>query len=1200
MRTRLYLLVLLCLSPALAYGQGALGSISGQIVDPTSAVIPNAAIKVTQISTNTVHNILSNEQGLFLVPSLVASQYTMTISVPGFKDKTFEKVDLNAAQTLALGKIVLELGAGPSTVVDVSAEAVTIATTNAVRDSTIQARQVDQLPLQGRNWTTLLKIIPGSTPATTQGINGREASYDGMGDFRVNGKSGATTQMNLDGGSNVDHGNDTKTTVTPALESIQEVAVISNNFQAEYGNKSGVIVNVITKSGTNKWHATLYEYLRNEALNANSSDNNFQHIDRPRYRFHYLGGNLGGPILKDRLFFFYNFENPRQDQPNVTTMSRVPTALERVGDFSQTLQANGNKPVIYMPGTQAAGAPVAILNNVIPSNLLSPIGMKLAALYPLPNFPNNLTYNYANVSPTKNQRWLNVAKVDWNIAAGTRAYGRYSYDYLTLRNATAMPWNTSGWDRPDKALTLNLSHSITSHLFTEVLYNWQKDDVKSFLFMPDPDLIDRNKVGLSDLPLVFKTTAAGNNLLPGLSGTGFYDYNFDRQPWEAIAPEWQVSNNWTWINGTHVFKGGWQIIHNAKDERNNDTTKGSFDFSVSTSSPFDTGYNQANLLTGAVSRFQQVDNESHRYSVYQDVHIFIQDTWKIKPSVTLDYGLRLYHIPSEYNTDPAKTLDAVFLPNLWDPAKAPRFYIPDPTNTKRLIDPKYPNAPLPTNQFTALLYSIVPGTGDVFNGVYAFGTPQVGNSGIPNAKFILFAPRAGIAWQFLPKTVLRLGFGWSYGRPSIGTSIGTFQNGLANSVDYRDTSMAYLTTNAVSRISPKSFGAVDPTNRSVATIYDYSISFQRELPSGLLLDLAYIGNSQQHQYMTFNLNAVLPGTTWQTQNIASQVVGNNFAGTVSASNPGALLGTRITADQMNLLRPYPGLGTLNLFAPVGNNRYNSFQASVIKRYPTKGLAFQAAYTLGRLISGVESAGLWNANWKDYVGYTANGDRLQNVNFNYTYDVPNLAKKLGWDNGVARQLFQDWSLTHMIGLLSGAASTPSFSLQYANGTQSVANLNSIFTGSPDLAPRLQVTGNPNSGPQKQTQWFDLNAYTLPGISTDATGVRNTMFAPGIFSNDITISKKFPVREQMGFELRASIFNVFNNNRHQDLNTAYVFKMATAQSTSGATIYNTPDALAGRATGTAEAIYNQYRTGVGHYNMNSVLDPRRIEIALKFKF
>jgi hypothetical protein len=1199
MRIRLCILLLLCSLPALAHGQAGLGSISGQIFDQSSAVVPNAAIKVTQLSTNTVYNAVSNEQGLFMVPSLLASQYTLTISVPGFKEKTLAKIDLNSAQNLALGKIVLELGGGPTTVVDVTAEAVTIATENAVRDSTIQARQVEEMPLQGRNWVTLLKTIPGSTPTSSQGIVGREAGYDGMADFRVNGKSGNTTQMNLDGGSNVDHGTDGKTTVSPALESIQEVSVITNNFQAEYGVKSGVIVNVVTKSGTNKWHGTLYEYLRNEALNANESSNNFQHIERPRYRYNYFGGNLGGPIFKDRLFFFFNHESLKQDSPNVTTLSRVPTALERIGDFSQTLKADGTKPVIYYPGTQAAGAPVPIPNNIIPTSMVSDIGKALAALYPLPNFPNNLTYNYANVNPYKDRRWLNVGRIDWNIAPGTRAYGRFTYDYQTRRTNSAMPWNSGGWDRPDKSLTLNLSHSWTARLFTEVLFNWQKDDVNSGLFMPDPSLIDRNNVGLGNLPLVYHPDAAGSELLPQVVNTGFYDYNFNRMPWRAIAPEWQLSNNWTWMRGAHIFKSGFQIIHNSKDERDQDLTKGYYNFGVSTSSPFDTGYNQANLLVGAVSQFQQIDNEGHKYSKYQDIHFFIQDTWRIKSTVTLDYGLRLYHIPSEYNTKPEVTKDGVFAHSLWDPAKAPRFYIPDPTNPKRLIDPAHPESPLPANQFTALLYSVVPGSGDLNNGVYPLGSAQVGNSAIPNPNYILFAPRGGVAWQFLPKTVLRVGFGWSYMRPGINNAIRNYENAMANSVDYRDTSMSALTSSNVSRLSPKNFGAVDINSNNVATVYDYSISFQRELPAGLLLDLAYIGNNQQHQYLNFNLNAVLPGTTWQDKYIDSRLAGNNFAGSVTASNPGALPGTR-NVDS-NLMRPYAGAGTLTLLAPVGNNHYNSFQASLLKRYPTYGLSFQAVYTLGRLISGSESMGLWYANWKDYVGNTADGDRLHNMTLNYTYDVPNLAKKLNWNNGVAKQVFENWSLTQMVSFISGYAASPSFTLQYANNVQSVANLNSIFTGSPDLAPRLQVSADPNTGPQSQSQWFDLGAYAVPNISTDASGALTQLFSPGTWSNDITISKKFPIHEAMGFELRASIFNIFNSNRHQDANTAYIYKMKGAQLSSGYSIFNTPDNLAARSTSTdPEAVYNQYRTGVGHFNMTSVLDPRRIEIAIKFRF
>jgi hypothetical protein len=235
----------------IAFGQAGLGSISGTVVDTADAVVPNAKIKVVQISTNSERLSQSNELGIFNLPSLVASEYNITITAPGFKDKVLSNVTLNAFQTMTLGRIMLEIGSGPSTVVTITAEQQMMVTENAVRAETIQSKQVTEMPLQGRNWSTLLKIIPGSSPRNTNAMNGREAGYDGYGDFRINGKASNQTQVNLDGGSNVDHGSDTKTTVTPSLEAIQEVSVLTNNFQAEYGIRAGVVVNIVTKSGTN-------------------------------------------------------------------------------------------------------------------------------------------------------------------------------------------------------------------------------------------------------------------------------------------------------------------------------------------------------------------------------------------------------------------------------------------------------------------------------------------------------------------------------------------------------------------------------------------------------------------------------------------------------------------------------------------------------------------------------------------------------------------------------------------------------------------------------------------------------------------------------------------------------------------------------------------------------------------------------------
>jgi len=462
-----------------AYAQSGLGSITGTVTDSSEARLPGATVRLVQLSTNTERVTLTNEAGLFNIPSLVASDYSLTVELPGFRQKKLANLTLNAFQNLALGMIVLEVEGAPGTTIDITTEAPLIQTENGIRATSIQSTQVTEMPAQGRNWTTLLKIIPGATAVSSQGIVGRELDSTGYNDFRVNGKDGRQTQMNLDGGSNVDHGSDTKTTVTPSLESIQEVSVLTNNFQAEYGIRAGVVVNVVTKSGSNNWHATAWDYLRNEILNANSADSNFFGVPRPKYRYNYFGGNLGGPIKRDKLFFFFNQEQTKVFNPLTVEQARVPTALERVGDFSQTFNPDGTRPAIYMPGTQAAGSPVPVPGMKIPANLLSPLGLAIANTYPEPNYAGNNGINYLNTLPNNDRRWLNVGRVDWNLDDRTRAYVRYSQDVQRLRNRApgsvgSLPFNLTGWNRTDVALTANVTRIFSPTLVNETMVNYQK------------------------------------------------------------------------------------------------------------------------------------------------------------------------------------------------------------------------------------------------------------------------------------------------------------------------------------------------------------------------------------------------------------------------------------------------------------------------------------------------------------------------------------------------------------------------------------------------------------------------------------------------------------------------------------------------------------------------------------------------------
>jgi hypothetical protein len=1192
-----------------AYAQAGLGTIQGNVTDTSGASIPNASVTLRQTTTNTERTTVSNDTGLFTFPSMVASQYTLNVSAPGFKAKTIENINLNAFQVLTIGAVALEIGDGPATTITVTSEQ-QIVKDNAVRYESIQSKQVTDMPLQGRNWSTLLKIIPGSSPRNQQGIVGREASYDGYADFRINGKNANQTQVNLDGGSIVDHGNDAKTTVAPSLESIQEVAVLTNNFQAEYGLRSGAVINVVTKSGSNQFHGTGWNYMRNEALNANTWSNNYFGLPRQRYRFNYFGANLGGPIKKDKLFFFYNYENLKQDTPTIQRQVRVPTELERQGDFSQTVNADGTRPTIFMPGTQAGGNPVRLENNIIPQNLRNPLGMAVLNLYPLPNLRNETNNNYLLQYARLNPRQTNVGKVDWNIDDKTRAYVRYSQDMGTIQDNIG--WTASGdvpfavtkLHRPDRALAVNLTRTFSPTLVSESLFSWSFDHPHSGLGDSlDPDKIDRTKVGLGALPSFFQTE--NGNILPQIDPGGVYPgFNFNRFPVFARANEWQYSSTWTWTRGAHIMKFGGMYIRNTKAEIDGSQEKGVFNFGVNTASDFDTGYSPANMVTGALNQFRQVSNIMQKNSLYQDVHFFAQDTWKITPRLTLDFGLRASHMPTEFNRYPDQTLDAVFLPSRWDPAKAPRLYVPDPNNRNLIIDPAFPNNPLPANVANALRFSIVPGSGDPLNGVVPLGGAN-GNSGLRNPPYLMFAPRGGFAWSFTPKTVLRGGFGWAYNRVSIGQAVNNFENGLAEIVDIRQTSLSALAssgTSGLSRISPRSFGVRDESSNKLPTVYDFSLSVQRELPWAMVFDLAYIGNLQRHQNVQFNINNVIPGTGYDARYVDPRVAGSNFAGPVSATNPGPLAGSNLLDN--NLMRPFPGFENLNLTANVANAVYNSMQTSLSKRYG-QGLTFQVVHTYGYLRTQVENVGHFFLNWKDYTGFVADQDRRHVLGVNYTYDVPSISRALHFSNPVSRGILDNWKIAHLMNFYSGRYASPGMNIQEANTTNNMSNLNAIFTGSPNYGPRIGTIGNPNNGGTDIGHMFDPTMFAVPGIGL-GQGSRNFLRYPATHSNDINISKQFPLwKEDKNLELRVSMFNPFNVVRRDNVNSTATFKANGRNFSDGFRLFNTPEQqvanlLERRPNATPLEQYNQDRTGFGHVDLTNTLPMRIIEVGLRLRF
>jgi hypothetical protein len=495
----------ICLSASAAFGQAGLGSITGEVVDQSGAKAPNAAVKLVEVETHTNLTTTTNEAGIFNFPSVQVGHYTLTVTAPGFKEKQLANLTVSAYQQLTVGQITLEVGQGAVQTVTVSAEQ-ELVKDSAVRTDAIQSRQVEDIPTAGRNWTTLLKVIPGANAVTsTNGsiaFNGREYTATGYADFRINGKNPQQTQVNLDGGSIVDQGSDAKTTVAPGMESIEEVSVLANNYQAQYGYRSGAVVNIVTKSGTNTFHGTVFDNLRNEDLNANSWSNNYLGLARRQYRFNYVGGNLGGPVKKNKLFFFYNYENFIQSTPAPVALSLTPTDLERKGDFSQTLTSSGAHVTIYQPGSQFSGTPTPFPGNVIPASMINPLGAAILKLFPEPNLANNYPVNnFALQYQTKQPRWDHTAKVDWNLANNTHLYVRFTDDGGTQVDRSL--GGTSG----------NLvAATFKPTLVMEGLVAWSFDRVD--WLVNDPNALTKQANGLEGLPLAFKPT---NDILPAMN-----------------------------------------------------------------------------------------------------------------------------------------------------------------------------------------------------------------------------------------------------------------------------------------------------------------------------------------------------------------------------------------------------------------------------------------------------------------------------------------------------------------------------------------------------------------------------------------------------------------------------------------------------------------------------------------------------------
>jgi Carboxypeptidase regulatory-like domain/TonB-dependent Receptor Plug Domain len=1199
---------LVALSASIAVAQGS-GSITGLVKDTSGGTLPGATVTVVNVATEVPQTALTDVQGQFQFPQLPPGPYRIVVELQGFKRVEKRDVVLSTATRLNVGDFVLDVGAMTETIT-VAAEAgrLQIQTESAERSDLVTNTQLRDLALNGRNIGDLFKTIPGVIAGGTQTTS---TVANVVGSFNINGTRNNQHEYTVDGVTNLNLGNNTGALVSINPDALEEVKILTSNYQAEFGKAGGGFIALTTRSGTNRYRGGLRYFKRHESLNANSFFNNATDRPKPLYRYDYSGWDFGGPLPiggtreSRRMFFFAAQEYYQQKTPAGAAQSiRVPTALERGGDFSQTRDGNGNAIAVRDPLT---GQPFP--NNTIPSSRFAPGMRALLDIFPQPNAPEGgALYNYTSQLSGDIPRREDIFRFDWQAAATTRLSVRYIHNkdedfrpYGTTTAAFNFPLsNVVRKNGPGTTLSATVTHAFGPSLVNELVYGLGRGGV---FIGPVDDLATRASHGV-DVPLLFGS-ADPDGILPsvafgGVANQTFANTNFNGTPFDQKFIIHNVYESLTKMAGRHSFKGGFFYQHATNRRTSFGPVQANLAFGAT--HPQNTGHPFANALLGLFDTYTQAEAKITSNYVYQNIEGYLQDTWKIRPHLTLDYGLRLSHYQPIYDQENRL---GFFNPDLYDPAQAVRLYRPVCVTVSpcaaRAIDPAISTAPTVANTQPAnYVGTIVPNSGNLTNGIgrAADGYAAGGFTTAP----VLWGPRLGFAWDVRGdrRAVVRGGFGITYDRIDTdrvadaitnppGIQVATLSNGTISS----------LATAGRSDIIPVNADVVGwPEDGKVPTVYSYSIGVQKDIGWDMSVDIAYVGTQSRHNPRQTDLNAVPYGAMFLRENQDP----TRYNGTVPAVEPtlpaahaaAGLPFSGATPLNVNLLRPYAGYGSLRSRLFDSKASFNSLQASVQRRF-SRNLSFGASYTLSQ--AKTDSAGVGDATSPfDLAGYDyalANFDRTHYFVVNYVWNVPAGSRLLG-GGLLARGLLDNWTLSGISWISSGNPAEMGLSISGINVTNRLLGTDSGGQAG-DLQPRFRVQGDPQGAPDE----IALPAIQVPGIGDRGPYDRFYLRNPGFNNHDLSVFKNFPLpggNASRYFQFRLEMFNVFNHTQFSGVNRTTNLTNGAGQT--GAAILNDYTNLAITNNLRPAGATQPLGTFFGEYN--AVRDPRIIQVGVKLYF
>jgi hypothetical protein len=1203
------------------------GTIQGTVVDAGGAAVVGASVTVVSDDVGTTRAATSNAEGFYAFTELSPGRYHVVVKKDGFKTENQSGIELHIGSTVVVG-VKLTVGAVVETLT-VEASAIQVNTTDGTLGVITEGQTVRELPLNGLNFIGLTLLVPGAS--TQDGFNTSAKGLEGGTDISFSGGQRTGNLFTVDGSPINDTGSQRTIFIYPALDSIDEFKIATNSYGPEYGQSGGAQVNIVTKRGTNDLHGSLFYYGRNDALNANGyfNKNTSPELQRPPLRRNDFGFSAGGPIKKNKLFFFTSEEWNRQIEGSLHA-GKTPTAAELAGDFTgapvpgfagnhrSDCYFNPNLPsagIIDFPVVDPAnGQPLTNINSTVEGP--SPAGTAIIRQYPAANVAPTATNpcpgtNYKQVLNTPLYYYQTNARVDYVLDKSTTIFAKYTRDWWDQHTPSlaGAEWGESGlpavdsqWTQPSNLATIRVSRVLGSSSINDFQFSYSGNHINITPGGTQPGLTQQIYASLNPTYGLAGKTAGKNLTSPLFWGPGGYSTLWNIAPFDNREDRYTWTDDYSKVVGTHQVRLGVLIAHNLKDQANNgDFNEAPIFWGPSGTCPptnlncgtsgFQFPFNNTGngiasiLLKGTLFGGSESSALKNAATRYQDFEWYVSDTWKATRRLAFNYGFRWSVLAQPYLSDNTYGL---FVPSLFNV---------NLTGSKSCDGILL--APSKTNPCAAI------GAG---------GSSVSNYRGIVANQYHNVAPRLGVAYDLFGdgKTSLRAGVGQFYIRYQLDP---IYIAGAQNSPFVANTSG---TRNLDGNFTPASgFGtpsfARSPTT-DIPNTWQWNATIEREIMKNSTLEISYVGTRGIHLQSYQDLaqvtpNCTGPGVNTAGLNIPAGDTCRQFYYIDSSNNP----------NGRQRFLPYQSFfgqnASLNSGNFDGSSAYHSLQTLFRGKFG-HGSTYQATYTWSKLlgyqgINGLNGAG-FSDNSNPRLDYGPAGfDRRHIFTGSAVYLLPVLKNQ----NSIVRNTIGGWELAPIVTFETGTPITPGIGGPDLSGT------------STNLDRPNRVAGQPCSihVPGLKEQLLNPNAFTLNGfvLGTNGTAGLADCYGPGVNNWDLGLHKDFKITERIGAQFRFEFFNFFNKTEFQGVNGGLGPSQLCYQDINGApinatynnaSITNTGDTcfLSGRPFGESNLPNNAYKVVAGPGGVSQTLlsstfgqatftrPARQIQYALRFTF